>query len=251
MAKLRGLPLVLPSDQLTGVAPPAFERALGRASVGSAEHRGLLHVASAIAAHASAACAPPSARAPVTHALAALDAWLFGRADAASVAKARAELFSALAPLERATADAVRASLQREARPARTATPIDTHADAVVVRWAALGAHYAASSAVLTLDGVEEPREAARVPAQAAGAFAHHFVGLGKARGPELRALACERAEWETERPGAPRDHGAGALAVQLFHEYLGSAWKDVSDAQRLAYFELVEWAMPAGLSAS
>ncbi len=45
--------------------------------------------------------------------------------------------------------------------------------------------------------------------------------------------------------------HGAGALAVQLFHEFLGAAWKDVSDAQRLQYFELIDWAMPSELKAS
>ncbi|GMV13261.1 MAG: hypothetical protein AMXMBFR56_14850 [Polyangiaceae bacterium] len=248
MAKLRALPLVLPSDQLTGVAPPAFERALGRAPPGSAAHKGLLHLCASVSAHAIGVCAPPSARAPVLHALATLDAYVLGRADAAAVAKARAELFSALLPLERATADAVRQSLEFEPR---QATPIDAHAGAVVVRFAALGAHYAASSAVLTLDAVAAPRDAARVPAQAAGAVAYRFVGLGQARASELRQSACDQASWESERPGAPEGHGAGALAVQLFHEFLGAAWKDVSDAQRLQYFELIDWAMPSELKAS
>lgn len=248
MAKLRALPLVLPSDQLTGVAPPAFERALGRVASGSAAHRGLLHLCSSISAHAIGVCAPPSARAPVQHALSILESFVLGRADAAAVEKARAELFSALLPLERATADAVTKSLEFEQR---HATPIDAHADAVVVRYAALGAHYAASSAVLALDAVQAPRDAARVPAQAAGAVAYRFIGLGQARLAELRQSACDQASWESERPGAPEGHGAGALAVQLFHEFLGAAWKDVSDAQRLQYFELIDWAMPSELKSS
>lgn len=251
MAKLRGLPLVLPSDQLTGVAPPAFERALGRVKPGDAAHRGLVYTCHAIAAHAVAVCAPPSAQRPVLAALDVLESWVRGQADAARVSKARAELFSALLPLERATADAVRSSLERAQPKAELATPIDSHADGVVVRYAALGAHYAASAAVLSLDAVAAPRDAARVPAQAAGAVAYRFTGLGQARLPELRQSACAQAAWESERPGAPADHGPGALAVQLFHEFLGAAWKDVSDAQRLQYFELVAWAMPPELGAS
>lgn len=250
MSKLRALPLVLPADQLSGAAPAAFERALAQAAAGDATHRGLLQLCSTLCRHAIAQCAPPSAQRPVRHALDVVDGFVSGRLDAPAVAKARAELFSALAPLERATADAVRGALSREARPPKSATPLDPHADAVVIRWATLGAHYAASAAVITLDAVAAPRDAVRVPAQAAGAVAYRFVGLGHARAADLRQRALEQAEWEHERTGSG-EHGHGQLAIQLFHEFLGAAWKDVSDAQRLQYFDLIEWALPPALRPS
>ena len=251
MGKPRALPLVPTSEQLTGAAPAAFERALGRVSPGDAIHRGLLHLCRTIALHSVELCAPPTARLPVLHALDALDGFITGQRDASTVSKARAELFSSLAPLERATADAVRASLAREPRASSQATPLDPHADAVVVRYAALGAHYAASAALIALDAVSAPRDAAQIPTQAAGAAAYRFVGLGRARSQKLRQHALEQAKWEGERPGSATEHGANALAIQLFHEFLGAAWKDVSDAQRLQYFELVDWALPPGLRAS
>lgn len=251
MKKLRALPLVLPGDQLTGAAPAAFERALGQVAPGDGAHRGLLHLCSTLCLHAVSLCAPPSAARPVRHALDVLDGFVSGRLGAESVAKARAELFSSLAPLERATADAVRGALSREVRPPKATTPLDPHADTVVIRWATLGAHYAASAAVITLDAAAAPRDAVRVPAQAAGAVAYRFVGLGHARAADLRQRALEQAEWEHQRVSSGADHGQSALAVQLWHEFLGAAWKDVSDAQRLQYFELIEWALPAELRAS
>ncbi|MBK7584254.1 MAG: hypothetical protein IPI67_29135 [Myxococcales bacterium] len=251
MAKLRPLPLVLPSDELTGIAPPAFERAVARARPGDALHRGLLHLCASICENTVVACAPPSARAAVQHALATLSDFAGQKLGEGAVKKARAELFSALMPLERATADAVRASLSTEARPPGQTTLIDPHADSVVVRHAALAAHYAASAAVLSLDAVAEPREAARVPAQAAGALAYRYVGLGPARSASVRKNACDQAAFESERPGAADGHGVGALAIQLFHEFLGAYWKDVSDGERLRLFELVLWALPPDQQAS
>jgi hypothetical protein len=33
-------------------------------------------------------------------------------------------------------------------------------------------------------------------------------------------------------------------MAVQLFHEYIGAIWKDLSDAQRLYHEDFVTWAL-------
>lgn len=250
MAKVLGLPLVLPADELRGIAPPAFERAAHRAKPGDDTHRGLIHVCACVAWDAVRACAPPSARAPVRTALDAADEWTRGKLDVRAIQRARSELFTALLVVESKTVEAVRASLVlSDAR--ADSSPIDDHADAVVCRYAGLGAHYAASAAVLTLDAIVDPREAPRVPSQAAGGMAYRQVGLGVARSAELRNKACAHAEWEHGRPGAPPAHGVGALSVQLFHEYLGASFKDVSDAQRVYYFELVEWALPPALRAS
>ena len=89
------------------------------------------------------------------------------------------------------------------------------------------------------------------VASEAIGMTIHAlFVGLGHARAADLRQRALEQAEWEHERTGSG-EHGHGQLAIQLWHEFLGAAWKDVSDAQRLQYFDLIEWALPPALRPS
>lgn len=251
MARLRALPLVAASDELTGALPAAFERAIGRAAPGDSVHRGLVHVAANISLNAILSATPPSAHSPVREALAVLDDWQSGAVDSSQVARARAQLFEALLPIEKLTRSALRASFERLAESARPKTPVDAHADAAAIRFAVLGAHYAVSTLLLTLDGVTRPRDLVAVPAQAAGALAYHFVGLGPARSPSLRAKAWEQAAWEADRPGCPEEQSSNTLALQVFHEYLGATWKDVSDAQRLEFFELVEWALPASLRPS
>ena len=245
MSLVRSLPLVLPSDQLRGTSPPAFERAAARSAAGDAVHRGVVRVASTIALHAVQRAAPPSARAAVVAALDVTEAWTRGDTDSQAVKRARSELFAALPLIERVTLDAVRKLLELAPTPAADRAPIDPHADEVVLRYAGLGAHYAASAALLTLDAVTSPKEATNVLAQAAGALAYQHVGLGAARSSELRGRVCEHASWEAEREGAPAGHSAGALALQLFHEWLGAHWKDVSDAERAYLFDFVNWAVP------
>jgi hypothetical protein len=247
MNELRALPLVTPATELRGVAPPALERAFARAAPGDPVHRGLVRVSTCIARHALATAAPPSACVASLAALATAEAWADGACDAARVKKARSEAWSALIGLEKATRDAIARALV--ALEPKATTPIDEHADRAVLRWARLGAHYAGSSAVLCLDGVETPRTLASVPQQAAGAVAYAKVGMGPARGADLRQRACEQAEWENER--GETSHAATALAIQLFHEFLGASWKDLSDAYRAHYFDFVEWALPRPLASS
>jgi hypothetical protein len=198
--------------------------------------------AEAMARQALATCAPPGAGQPVLSALDLALGWVGGNVDDAVVRRARSEAFAALAMVEKRTVDAVRASLTRLER--KTTCPIDAHADAVVVRWAGLGAYYATGAALFVLDAVSTPSHALGVVPHAAGAIAYHRGGLGPARSSELRARAWEQAGWEAERAGAPAGHGQGELAVQLFHEFLGSAWKDASDARRAQLGDFIEWAL-------
>jgi hypothetical protein len=246
MPRLRpfALPIVHPGDELRGVMPAVLERACRRCKSGDATHRGIVVTAQALARRALALCAPPGAAQPIVAALELALDWAAQRADEAVVRKARSEAFAALAFVEKRSVDAVRASLDRFER--KQACPIDRHADQVVVRWAGLGAYYATGAALLVLDSVSTPSHALGIGQQAAGAIAYHKSGLGPARSSQLRARAWEQAGWEAERPGAPEGHGQGELAVQLFHEFLGSAWKDTSDAQRMQFAELTEWALAA-----
>ena len=115
----------------------------------------------------------------------------------------------------------------------------------MVLRYARLGAYYAASTVVLTLDAIERPRELIRVPSQSAGAFAYRTTALGPARSRDLRNKAREQAEWEAERDDS---HDQSSMAVQLFHEYVGAVWKDLSDAQRLYHEDFVTWALASTL---
>jgi len=231
---LRSLPLVAPSEELSGVAPAILERTAARCQLGDDAHRGLIHVAIAIAEHALCHCVPPGARRSGQKALDAANAWTRDP-EAARVKKARSEAFEAISAVERQTRDAVHAAL------GAPTSAFDAHADRVVVRYARLGAYYAASAVVLSLDAIERPREVARVPNQAAGALAYRTTAFGPARSRELRDKAREQASWEAERDDG---HDAQALAVQLFHEYIGAVWKDLSDAQRLFHADFVSWGL-------
>jgi len=237
--KLTRLPLVAPSDSLSGVAPIAFERAALAAARGDLRHRGLVRIAAVIARDAVLTCIPPSASSPALEALAVAERW--ANDPQIAVDESRKRAFAAISTFEQSTARALESALEQLAK--KQSTPIDPHADRVVVRWAALGAHYAGSTVVLTLDGISEPRELAAIPQQAGGAYAYFNVGAGAARNPELRARAFEQAEWEAERFSDRSSHAKESLALQYFHEFLGAHWKDVSDAARARYFDFAEWA--------
>lgn len=224
------------------MATPALERAARTCGAGDATHRGLVHLAAELARHAVRACTPPSAHADLWAPLAVSEEWAAGRADELAVRKARSDAFAATVAVERRTVEAVRSMLAGAVR--KKVTLLDEHADKVVVRHAGLAAAHACGAALLALDAVSSPADAALAPQQVAGALAYRSTALGIARSPQLRERACELAEWETGRQGTPPDHGAGALAIQLFHEFLGARWKDVSDGERLALLELAGWAL-------
>lgn len=237
----RSLRLVPPAEELRGVAPPGLERAAKLCVHGDSNHRGLVFTGAALARRGLSICVPPGARTAVLAALDVAEAWAHDRAGEQAAAKARSDAFNAVVAVERRTIEAVRAA---GLSPAKRKTPIDAHAETVVVRYVGLSANYAAGAALLVLDGIAEPAQLVPVAQQVGGAIAYQSAGLGPARSAEVRASACEQAEWEIEREGAPGGHGLGALAVQLFHEYLGGYWKDRSDAQRAYFAEFIEWAL-------
>lgn len=245
----RALPLVASGEELDGVAPVAFERAARRATPGDSVHRGLVRVALTIAAHAVQRCVAPGGRGPLHAALQVAEQWADGAASEAAVKKARSEAFAASVAAERLTVSAIAELLGAAATKRHTA--IDVHADSTVTRHVGLGAYYATSAVLCALDGVSEPKTLCHALPQAAGAIAYHLTALGPARSQELRSRALEQASWEAERPFAPAHHPAEAIALQLFHEYLGAGWKDRSDGLRLGFAELAEWALPPQLRAS
>ena len=238
---------MLPTDQLEGHAPVAFERAARSATAGDATHLGLITIASTLTRFTLAGAAPPSARRPILDALDVLERWRGGGESEHSVKRARSDAFAAAPSVEQRTVEAVAGSLGSR----KQHTAIDAHADSVVLRFVGLGAYYAVSACILALDGASDPAALVAIPRQAAGALAYQQAGLGLARSQVMRARALEQAGWEAERPGAPAGHGEEALAIQLFHEFLGAYWKDHSDAQRAYFADFIHWALPARLSAN
>lgn len=234
------LPIVAPSDALLGVAAPGLERAVRTSRVGDETHRGLLFTCETIARFAIRACIPPSSAERFVRSAEVAGQWARQQRSLADVKAERSAAFDELPSAEQRAAAAVGASLTARS----AATALDEHADRVVLRYVALAANYAASTALLLLDGVTDPPQLLHIPKQAAGGLAYQAAALRAARSPQFRALAIEHAEWEHGRPGADASHASSALALQLFHEFLGVCWKDHSDAQRAYFDDFLAWAL-------
>ena len=247
MSRQRSLPLVQSHEELTGVTVPLLERSAKTCATGDPTHRALVFLCEALASSGLQRCAPPSAVEPMVSALKVARRWAEEDCKLVELRRARQVAFEAIAGVERATIVAVRAS--STAMPPKQLTIIDGHADAVVLRFAGLGAYHACAAALLTVDCIETPARAARVPQEVAGALAYQATALGPARAGTVRATVCEQAEWESTRPGAPSGHQVGALAVQLLHELLGGYWRSQSDAQRLFLGEFAQWALAPAVS--
>lgn len=238
----RQLTLIAPGQELQGVAPPVLERAAKGCRPGDATHRGLVFLNATLARRAVAACVSPTAREELLGGLETAENWARERAPESEVRSARARCFAATPLVERKTVEAVEAAA-KFLGPQRK-TRIDAHATRVVRRHTALAAHYACSAVVLTLDGIGRPADHAMVPNQVCGAHAYRASGLGAARHGEFRAKAWEQAEWELAREGAAEDHSVEALALQIFHEYLGVRWKTHADLEAVTQGEFIEWAL-------
>jgi hypothetical protein len=238
----RRLTLVAPGDQLTGIAPIELEQAARACHAGDATHRGLLFLSATLARRAVLGSIAPSVRQELLTAIDAVEAWARGESQERAIRDHRALCFSALPVVEKKTIEAVE-SAQKHLGTQRK-TGLDSHAELVLRRYVALGAHCAASAAVLTLDAVSEPARITEVPQQVLAARAYQATGLGAARHGEFRAKAWEQAEWEAAREGAPTDHGIAGLALQIFHEYLGARWKSYADSERIAQREFIAWCL-------
>ncbi len=238
----RRLTLVAPGDQLTGIAPAELEQAARTCHAGDATHRGLLFLSATLARRAVVGSVAPSARQELLSGLDAACAWARGEAPERSIRDHRAICFSALPVIEKKTIEAVEGAQKHLGTQRKTG--LDSHAELVLRRYVALGAHCAASAAVLTLDAVTEPARITEVPQQTLAARAYQATGLGAARHGEFRAKAWEQAEWEAAREGALADHGVPGLALQILHEYLGARWKSHADSERIAQNDFIVWAL-------
>lgn len=232
--------LVGPGDALSGVAPARFERAAKTCQAGDRVHRGLLRIAASVARHGLRRAVAPSARARLSAALSALEAFCGGRLGVRALQQARSDCFAALPEFERTTLEALRASVGPSA-PANT--PLEQHAEHVVWRYARLATRLAADGVLLSLDGATEPPLLASVIQQVAASRAYQGAGLGAARQRELCARALEQAAFESEKLGGG-EHPQALLGVQILHEYLGVRWKVLHDAERAYIDAFVNWAL-------
>jgi hypothetical protein len=236
----RRLTLVGPGDALTGMAPTGFERASKTCRPGDPMHQGLVRIAASLARHALRRTVAPSARGSLVAGLDALEPWARGELDVRQLGKLRSDCFQAVPAIERATLEAMRQSLATS-HP-RSDTVLDEHAERVVWRYIRLAVRLAADAAVLTLDGVASAPILASVVQQVAAARAYQAVGLGAARQAELRERAVEQAAFEVRGLGVEA-HSEAALALQVWHEYLGVRWKVLHDAERAYIDRFVDWA--------
>lgn len=243
MSGRRRLSLVSPDQELEGKGPQLFEQLARAAEVGTPEHRGLVGIAVTLAQRSAGSCVPPSAKVELLGGLDTARLWLNGRASAGDVAGARARVFQAVSAIEQMTARAVEKARAQLAQ--GPATPLDAHADHVVERYARLAAHFATSGVCHALDAVATPTAALEVLQDVEGARAYQASGLGAARHAAFRAAAWDQASWENSRPGTESSEAArSAIAVQVFHEYLGGRWRVHADAERTANSEFIRWAL-------
>lgn len=242
--KKKRLSVVAHEEQLSGAGPADFERLARTAPANSVEHRGLVMIASTLAARTVATCVPPSVQANLRAHLEHAFLWVSGLASPSDVAKSRALCFGSVAVAERATREAVAKARAHVGSPRDAQAPLDAHADHVVDRYAGLAAHFTVSAVCHALDAVARPEVAVEVLQDVQGARAYQAAGLGAARHAAFRSAAWDQARWEAERtPGASSDR-VMALGIQIFHEYLGGRWRAHSEAERAKNDAFVAWAL-------
>lgn len=229
--------MVLPGQELSKTRPVGFERAVKTCRTGDLVHLALLDVASRIARRALTESLPPTARAQFERHLETCRDWDGSRLN--EVKQARAQAFDGAGDAERTTL----AALTQVAEVASD-DPLDRQAALTLRRYAARGVHHAVACVLQTLDAVLTPVALLPVAEEAAGAIAFTRVALGPTRSSDLRAAARAQADWEVRRLES-NEQPAVAIALQLFHEYLGAQWKDHADAQRAQFDDFLVWAFP------
>ena len=243
MTTRRRLAVIGSEEQLQGKGPSEFERLARGAELGTPEHIGAVAIAVALASRSARTCVPPSAQAELLTGLEMARLWMQRRASSEDVLGARARVFQSVSAIEEMTARAVEKARNQLGQ--GPATPLDAHADHVVERYARLAAHFATSAVCHTLDAVSDSSAALEVLQDVEGARAYQAAGLGAARHAAFRAAAWDQASWESSRPGALNSDAArSAIAVQVFHEYLGGRWRVHADAERTANSAFIHWAV-------
>lgn len=235
------LPLVGTAPNASFNGPEVMVRACQGCGRGDRTHRGLVFLTVHFATLGVRSCLAPSGREPALNALLRAESWAHAQDSATGLTPIRAQTYSALNVMVQKTWDAVKPSLHR---PVSRGTPLDVHADHVVRRYVGLAATYAVGACLTILDGVHTPALLVQAPEQVAGALAYQRVGLGVCRSEELRRRALEAATWEAEHSVTPSQDGA--LSVQLFHEYLGSAFNDIKTAISIQFGDFIHWALEA-----
>lgn len=247
MTPPRRLSIVASSEELRGVGPTDFERLARSASIGSREHRGLIHITATLIRPCIRALIPPSVRQELEAGLEAAVLWIRRDSSQIAIKKARARAFGAAHMVEEATARAV-AAFEATGGPA-SPSPLDEHADAVTLRYARLSAHYAAASVCHLLDACAAPEMILETYSDLQGARAYQLTGLGSARQGAFRHAAWRQAEWESSRGhlspiGQGHQQAQRALSVQIFHEYLGARYRAHSESIALEMGHFVRWAL-------
>jgi len=237
-ARRISLPLLDPADAIDQAQSRALQLLAKRCKLADSGHRGLIQVVSTLARHAVDACLAPASRPSHHHCLAEIRRWCQGPVVLKTKAL-RASVLEASLVAEAATASAVSHMLSSQAF---DPVPRQQHAQRTIVRHARQASYYAASAVVITLDALDDPRQAVQVPAQVAGALAHKAVWTACANDPQLLREARKQATWWQERDA--HGHSPDELELQFFHEFIGVSWKAQRDAQFSYLCAFVDWAL-------
>lgn len=241
------LPLVAPKDELRGHAPAELERLARTASRHDAAHVGLVAIGHALVTTTLARTMPPSAAQLLASGLDVVRTFLeqpLARPALGRAARdARASCQAAVPELQTRTLRAV-AAAPASGR-AELAPALAEHASHTVARFLGLSVHHATLGLCHLLTGLDEPVEALDVPSDCSGALSYGRVALGSARHAPFQAAVLEQVDWELSlaRPGTgglTRD----ALALQVFHEFLGVRWRAHADDARHEVAAFVDWAL-------
>ncbi len=239
---MRRLALVSTEDQLTGKGPAALERLARTCAVESRDHFGVQSVFVTLARRAVRACVPPSHLGELLEGLDLQQKATRTKSSGSSIAQARSRCF-ALAPVaEEATAQAV-SKASEHLRGSAPPTNLDPHAVHVIDRYVRLAAHFACAAVCHSLDAHEEPEKGLEVLGDCAAALSYQAAGLGAARQVTLRASAIDQARWEAARRGGSGESET-ALALQIYHEYLGGRFRAYMDVEQLKQARFIDWAL-------
>jgi len=235
----RSLPIVLATNEIDWAHSRALQRLAKRCRVADPDHRGLIQLAATLAHYAVDSCLPPGGRALPHESLLEIKRWS-ASPFALNARALRAKLLAATQEMEQATATAI--SHMLASAPREPEASLAHHAERVLIRHARRATHYAVGAVVLTLDTLAEPRQALLVPDQVAGALAYRATAFAGARNETLQREAQTTASELCE--AGDDSHEPRALALQLFHEFLGARWQQQRDAHFTELCGFVDWAL-------
>lgn len=262
----RRLTLVSGQEHLSGGTLADWERLARGAALGSPDHVACVALALTLARYLVPLCVAPRGQGTLNAALDCGWKWVAEKSRRGAPTQEEAEgarrraldarnhCFQEVGAIESATLKAVTQAAQPtasratgDARRDALAESLRLHARHVIERYVGLFAHFTVSAVCHALDSIERPATSLTVFEDARGARAYQAAGLGAARQDAFVMAAADQACWEADRTGAgsaAREELQHALAIQVFHEYLGGRYRSHADQETVRQHDFTRWAL-------